>query len=661
MKRTSILFSAILIVFFFTIAHAEKQRGNAVSRQAFPSDLKGYDVVDYHVPLKTRYIGRLQSMRGTAIVMHGDKKQAYFAQKRDKLYKGDVIFSLDNSRCRIKFTTRDVITLGDNSRISMDDYVDRPKKGKKKTKFGLARGKAMFYVVRMFRYKDSSTSVSTRTAIMGVRGTKFGVEVRESVGKSASLLDNASKPFYLADNSNFLALKYLAATNLAATGDQDTVVYGFDGQVDVFSPAGGDSQTVGEGQNLEITPAGAGQVVPTPAGVSAQFQDSTEAPPPPADDSGDEDSSTAPANEGGDDSKEEAKEETNEETKEEANEETNEETNDEPREEAKQEPSEEPNVESEVQPEKPEVPIDLEVTPEVTRYGYFAAMNTYNNQSVADVYVTENRSLYPGSVSGKSVTSGSSDTITFNEGFDYLKETNITDGSTLYKETYGSSETPVQNLTKIDSNAYMEWGKWNITDSFTYGNNKSGSIDNYAYYVLGEPTPDTYDLGNSTYTYSGTAQGTWWSATGGTTLTGTFSFEFNRTSVSDFDLSVTGNDGTNDLGVQIDSATGSLNGTQFGIDSNTGTWKFHSSGAVIQSATGADANGSLYGPNAENAGGVWGMKSGDYGANGYFEGTKGATPATAPRMPIHNVGDGGGGGENDAGPPCCADNNTQVI
>ncbi len=90
MKRLSIYCAIILLFFFGSSAYAEKLRGNAVPRQSLPSELKSFDVVDYYVPLKkVKPIGRLQSMRGTAIVIHKNKKQAYFAQKRDKLYKGD--------------------------------------------------------------------------------------------------------------------------------------------------------------------------------------------------------------------------------------------------------------------------------------------------------------------------------------------------------------------------------------------------------------------------------------------------------------------------------------------------------------------------------------------------------------------------------------------
>ena len=42
----------------------------------------------------------------------------------------------------------------------------------------MLRGKVMFYAVRLFKYRTASMSVKTPTAVVGVRGTKFGVEVR---------------------------------------------------------------------------------------------------------------------------------------------------------------------------------------------------------------------------------------------------------------------------------------------------------------------------------------------------------------------------------------------------------------------------------------------------------------------------------------------------
>jgi hypothetical protein len=56
------------------------------------------------------------------------------------------------------------------------------------------RGKAMFFVVKLFKFRKTAASVNTPTAVCGVRGTKFGVEVTQEGSKSARAI-----PVYLAD------------------------------------------------------------------------------------------------------------------------------------------------------------------------------------------------------------------------------------------------------------------------------------------------------------------------------------------------------------------------------------------------------------------------------------------------------------------------------
>ena len=62
----------------------------------------------------------------------------------------------------------------------------------------MAKGKAMFYVMRLLGYKNIDTSVKTRTAVMGVRGTKFGVEVVPGSEKMGQ-----GKRIVIADSSNY--------------------------------------------------------------------------------------------------------------------------------------------------------------------------------------------------------------------------------------------------------------------------------------------------------------------------------------------------------------------------------------------------------------------------------------------------------------------------
>ncbi len=195
----------------------------------------------------------------------------------------------------------------------------------------------------------------------------------------------------------------------------------------------------------------------------------------------------------------------------------------------------------------------------------------------------------------------------------------------------------------------MEWGTWKIANSFAYADSSNGTIDNHAYYLKGTPTPEDFNLGNTNYTYAGDAGGTWWTDAGGIALSGTFSYQINNTAITDFDLNVVDNTASPSYGVSIENATVGMSDNSFSITG--GIWEFHRTTAAATAATYKSASGSLYGPNAESVGGVWGMREDDttssLAASGYFEGSKGATPQTPPTMPTQPKG--GGGGADDAG------------
>ncbi|MEA3279883.1 MAG: FecR family protein, partial [Thermodesulfobacteriota bacterium] len=258
MKRNIYVVLIALIFLFaglqpaFSQEAASPDRGSGVTVDALPGELKWLDIKDYHIVSEERPAGLIQTLLGHVVVRIGDTDRAYFAARGDQIFEKDAIFTLKGARCRVRFNTDDIVTMGQNSRIGVDEIIDDRKNKKKKSVISMLRGRAMFYVMRLFRYKTAQTLVKTPTAICGVRGTKFGVEVRKTDKKLAQ-----TGPVYLADASGSGA-EYLMAA--AGTNGTTTIVYGFEGEVEVTSPVDGSTQTVGDGQNLELTGEGAGDV-----------------------------------------------------------------------------------------------------------------------------------------------------------------------------------------------------------------------------------------------------------------------------------------------------------------------------------------------------------------------------------------------------------------
>ncbi len=252
MKRNILV--ALLVLAFLSaglltthsLTGAETNRGNAVPRDRLPNELKLLDVRDFYLPLDEKPVGYIITIIGHIAVLREDTRQAYFAAEGDAIFQQDSFITLKDSRCRIKFTTQDVITMGENTRITVKELIDDRKAKKKKSIFSMLRGKAMFYVVRLFKYRRTESAVRTPTAVCGVRGTQFGVEIRGSGKESAQ-----SKTIYLADASGAV-FPYLAQ---AEGPGSETVVYFYDGEGELCNAAG-DCFPVKEGESGLVDPEG---------------------------------------------------------------------------------------------------------------------------------------------------------------------------------------------------------------------------------------------------------------------------------------------------------------------------------------------------------------------------------------------------------------------
>jgi hypothetical protein len=216
--------------------HAEAaSRGQGVTKDMLPQELLNITIKDAFIPRTGKEAGVIQTVVGHAVVVHEDMRQAYFAAPGDKLFEKDILFTLKKSRCRFRMHNEDVVTLGETTRLEITAFADDRTTQEKRSSFGMAKGKAMFYTLRLFKHKGASMDVKTPTAVAGVRGTKFGVDVNE--GK--------------------------------------TDVFAFEGSIYVTSTVTGETRTLPEGQGITVDAAGLGAPFATPPDVSQQFQRDT--------------------------------------------------------------------------------------------------------------------------------------------------------------------------------------------------------------------------------------------------------------------------------------------------------------------------------------------------------------------------------------------------
>ncbi len=446
-------------------------------------------------------------------------------------------------------------------------YLDNRQTKVKSTTFAVNRGKAMFYALRLLKYKGSSMEVETPTAVSGVRGTKWGIEVVELEGKPV-----ASLPIQVADLSD-AGFRHLAQANQPQF---QTNVYSFEGSIRVTSTITGLSTTLSGGQGLNAGGAGLGNPFTTPPGVSSQFQADTSAPGGggiSGGSTGAGSGSNFPETSGSGIGTGSG--------------------------------SNLPDISSVTQNQNTSNIANATTRP-TNHEGFFSGMLT-NADSL----------IYDSTFMSTSVQNFDSNNAQAFNGINYVQ----VDGSggnskivtALYLDpNFWTGSQPMQRA-ELGYNAYMEWGTWtqpnamrNVETNYTF--------DNKGYYVWGDRTvtmPSTISG-----TYSGTAYGTVWSSGGGTDyLTGgTFSmgvtFAGGTGSISNFNVSVGGDTG-------ISSGTGSISGSNFTVGGGTACVNGQCTSGV------GSAKGAFYGPNAQHAGGVWQVSVPIYGnANGVFQGSK---------------------------------------
>ena len=584
---------------------AAENRGQATPPDALPRDLAGIAVKDYFIPANAREVGLIQTVMAHVVVAKGDLSQAYFAVNGDKLYEKDIIFTLKASKCRIKLHNEDIITLGENARLAINEAAGTRDTPEKKSALSLLRGKAMFYALRLLNHKGLSMTVESQTAVVGVRGTKFGVDVAAAGENTMGAL-----PLLLADRSEDWG-RYLLA-QASQTGGT-TTVHGFDGTVTVTSTiAGGGAATVTPGQSITVTGQGLGTLAPTPPQVSQSFQSLTNVPPPGGSGGG---SSQAPAGGTGGGQAIAGGTVVIAGT-----------TGTPPLPPNLPNPNEPPSTAPQ-QPLVPDPVPDPKTNTSGSHVGYFSAMLTNATaHALEEVFVSQNRYDGDQGVWARGTKTAEDFVRAQGNGQQFSGSPNLK-WVTFGSGTKGSGDLangyPVSTTT-ITRFSYLEWGYATVPQSFP-ADGSNYVFDNRIYWLFGANTPAATLAGlTGTAAYSGKAYGTYWSAGGGANLTGTFrsnvNFAASTNQISNFSYSVQDKTSSPTVQASITGASGTI-GTDahFTINPGTGVWDLNGATPDQKSAV-----GSVYGANADSLGGVLGMYNSvlKTGLSGSFQGDK---------------------------------------
>jgi hypothetical protein len=486
--------------------------------------------------------------------------------------------------------------MGENSNMRIKDFQTNQQKSTKSSVLTVIKGKVMFYALRLFKHRSNSMIVETPTAVCGVRGTKWGVEVIELEGRQT-----ASLPVLLADSSN-MGYSLLAQANPPSPPQFQTTILCFSGTVFTGStappPPGAPPPPVITLSQGQMTTVGTGQPPAppsiTPPSLANSFTAGTFAPPPGG--SGAPPSSTLLPGSSLMSSVDQVV--------------------------TIPPPTHDTSNLAQQQNQQ------QTATRPTTHYGFASVILQNDSGPSYDAHLIN---ATPWNFNGSSIELadpfGSQAQLKANGSGSYS-----TPSITYLKSGAGyaiDSGLPVSvSSTELGYNAYTEWGYWSQPQKMTY----SGDIPiNYTfvdkgYYIMGDLTTDAQIAALRTSgvvgNYTGNAYGTHFYNGSTTEMTGTFrtTINFATSAVSDFNVNVSGGGQS----ASITGAIGTLSGTTGNFSISGGTFAISAGGMTPPLA--GTAVGAVYGNNGQAVGGVWGIKSQDggypYHATGVFQGTR---------------------------------------
>ena len=224
--------------------------------ERLPEAIRGIIIRDHPLPSSGKKAGLFHALWGRVIVVHGEAEEGYTAKEGHVVYTGDMIYTLKGARCRVRLLTGDIVDIASNTRFGIDQLLDEEEKGKKTSVLSLLKGKAMFYALRLFKYRSMRFTVKTPTAVAGVRGTKFGIHVysRDEAGPRVSR------------GVRVASLDRIAGVDTAVNTPLFTDCFSEDGTLDV------NGKPVPPGRMYRGMDD---RVIPTPPGYVRDFESST--------------------------------------------------------------------------------------------------------------------------------------------------------------------------------------------------------------------------------------------------------------------------------------------------------------------------------------------------------------------------------------------------
>jgi co-chaperonin GroES (HSP10) len=127
--------------------------------------------------------GTVVFVLGKAFVKRGEVETQL--KQGDKIFEKDIIRTEGTSKIKIYFDDESVLTLGENTTLSLEEYTLSLLDDKRSVLLNLIRGRLRAIVGKIIGGAGSRYEVKTPTSITGVRGTHFYVFAMENLTRVA--------------------------------------------------------------------------------------------------------------------------------------------------------------------------------------------------------------------------------------------------------------------------------------------------------------------------------------------------------------------------------------------------------------------------------------------------------------------------------------------
>jgi gas vesicle protein len=132
------------------------------------------------------FIGKVARVSGTVVIVHLNETSGYHVLQDMNVYRGDAILTGRSASVVIRLNDGSQISQGASSRIQLNQMMYSPKKHTRNAFIHMTSGKARFSVQKLKSYKNKRFRVKTVSALIGVRGSDFMIEVQPELTQVAA-------------------------------------------------------------------------------------------------------------------------------------------------------------------------------------------------------------------------------------------------------------------------------------------------------------------------------------------------------------------------------------------------------------------------------------------------------------------------------------------